>query len=215
MKRRGVLGIAGATAFTTIAGCLDFARGTTSLELAARPVHVPPEALQATGYELRRDSEVVLDREFEVGGTTREAVVTNVQMEYTKGVEIDGVGDVDGAVFTAVATPSVSVLGQEFNPLGELSTDELVERVQRRYENVRDVEHIEGELVVALGDTTLLDTYAGTAEISDTAIDINMHVTRPIAFEDDLVVSVGVHPAILGFEAENVRELVGALEPTE
>lgn len=212
MKRRRALAILASMASTTFAGCFQFARGTGTLELAAQPVHVSDDILDTTGYTLHRAREITLDREFDVQGSTREAVVTNMQAEYTKGIDIEGHGTVAGAVFSVTATPSVSVLGQEFNPLGDLSTVELVERLQRQYATIEDIEHQHNEMVVALGDTTLRQSYTGKAHLGSESIEVAIHVTRPIATSDDLIVTVGIHPRLLTYEDDNVSTLISGLE---
>jgi len=133
--RRGALGLAGVVGLAGLAGCtaLDVATGGEPAEFAAGTATVADDTLSETGYELNEVSDQTVSREFEVAGQTREARVTNTIAEYDKAVEVLG-ERYQAAVFAALTTPQVEVLGQSFNPIDDLSPDERAELIADRYE---------------------------------------------------------------------------------
>lgn len=119
VSRRRALAAVGGVALGGLAGCtaLDVATGGPA-EFAAGTATVSDETLAETGYERNEVTDQTVSREFEVGGQTREVRVTNTVAEYDKAVELFG-ERYRAAVFAAVATPQVEVLGQAFNPIAD------------------------------------------------------------------------------------------------
>jgi len=114
-RRRGALaGLAGCTA-------LDVATGEPA-EFTAGTATVADAALDESGYELNEVTENTQTREFDVAGSTREVRVTSTIAEYDKAVELFG-ERYQAAVFAVLTTPRVEVLGQAFNPVGELDDE--------------------------------------------------------------------------------------------
>lgn len=77
--------------------------GSGPVEFEASTSAVSQAALDETGYDLAGVEEVVIEREFEAAGQTREVVVTNYQAEYEKRLDLGPLGEVKGAVFTFYA----------------------------------------------------------------------------------------------------------------
>lgn len=129
-RRQFVGGILTAASIGT-AGCLGVISGEEPAELEATPPGVEAAAIEETGYESAGVKDIVIERTVEAGGQSRESVVTNYQAEYQKTIDMGPLGEQRGAVFTALTSPQVNVLGQEFNPIAEMSTQELAEMVQQ------------------------------------------------------------------------------------
>lgn len=212
MHRRTALTAIGTVGLSGLAGCLSFVRGEEPLEVAAGSVRVPDDVREEVGYEFVGRDDVTLDREFEVAGQSREVIVTNTQAEYEKALDLEPVGSTEAAVFTGLATPSVSVLGREFNPVDEMSTRELAEMVQDQYDEIEDISHVEDETVDINGESTTVSIYTAEATLLGDLLDIYLHVSEAVDFDDDLVIAVGAYPEIIPEEADNIRTLMNALE---
>ena len=59
--------------------------------------------------------------------------------EHEKVVEIPEIGRQRAAVFVVLTTPSIDVVGYNFNPIEEMSTPELVDLVADSYDDTGDV----------------------------------------------------------------------------
>ena len=215
--RRRFLAAAGATAVAgSLAGCaeLDFVRGSEAMAYAAEHATVADAALDETGYEFDELDEETVTETFSFAGRRRDVSVTTAIAEYDRGIDLPFVGErLRAAVFSVVSTPSVSVLGRPFNPVAEMDTDELAERMQDRYENVRNLER-DGEMTVeVLGESVEVARFVGEATLvnGSVSVDIVLHVSEPTAAGDDLVVCVGAYPAGIDDEAA-VRTLLEGVE---
>lgn len=207
-RRRLLVSAAGAAAGIGLAGCL----GSEPIEFTAEPVGVSPDARESTGYERVGVEERVVRREVEAAGQSREVVVTNYRTEYEKAVDLGPIGERRAALFTALATPQVEVLGREFNPVAELSTEELVERVQEGYDGIGNVEHDADAEVSILGQSAVRSRFTAEAEFNGVAVDVYLHVTEAVKTGEDLVVTVGAHPRQLAGEEEYVVALMRGID---
>lgn len=140
LTRRRALTAAGGAALAGLAGCtaLDVATGEPA-EFTAGTATVADAALDESGYELNEVTENTQTREFDVAGSTREVRVTSTIAEYDKAVELFG-ERYQAAVFAVLTTPRVEVLGQAFNPVGELDDEERARLIVDRYESVSNLE---------------------------------------------------------------------------
>lgn len=220
--RRGLLAATGAAIAGGAAGCLDAIPflGDEPIEFEATPASVPDSALDATGYEAHTTEEVVVERTFEAGGQRQDVVVTNWQAEYDKAVDLGEVGlPVDrrlrAAVFTALTTPQVNVLGRTFNPVADMDSEELAEMVQDRYEGIEDLEQVGEEQATVGGQSTTVGEFEAQAELVEAGVtvDLALHVAEAVESGDDLLVAVGAYPRPLGRrEEEHVFTLMEAVE---
>lgn len=212
MKRRTLVGAIGTGGLVGLAGCIDFVLGNT-MEFEAGEVRVAESVLEETEYSFAESDAFVIEEEFEAFGQTRDVVATNTRAEYEKSVAPPGMEDVEAAGFTAIASPSVSVLGRELNPLASMSTDQLIERIQRIYTEVENVERID-ETSVTVGDqSTNAVTYRADATLVGQSIEIRIHLSEAVTLEDDVVLGAGMHPALLD-EAGNIRRMMEGIEST-
>lgn len=217
-SRRRALALAGVVGASGLAGCtaLDFATGGGPVEFAAEAATVSDAALEETGYESQGVTDDVVTREFEAAGQTREIEVTNQIAEYDRGIDVLG-QRFRAAVFAVLSTPQVEVLGQTFNPVEDMDSEELAALVQNRYEGVRNVERVSEYTTDVLGGEATIATYDAEAELSDggVTVDITLHVTEPIADEGDFVVCLGGYPQAVS-DGDNMRRLLNGVEhPSE
>ncbi len=222
VSRRAVLGATGVVIAGSSAGCLQQLPfiGGEPIEFEATPASVPSGTLDATGYEEAGVDDVVIERTFEVGGQSQDVVVTNWQAEYDKAVNFGATGlPVDeeqrAAVFTALTTPQVEVLGREFNPVAEMSSAELASMIQDRYDGIGDLEQVgEREHSVA-GESTTVGEFETEAELVEPGITLTLalHIAEAVEAGDDLLVAIGGYPRLLqADERDNIFTLMDAVE---
>ncbi|WP_418284353.1 DUF6517 family protein [Halorubrum sp. DTA46] len=213
LTRRRALAIGGATGIAAVAGCtaLDVATGEPA-EFAAGTATVSDEALADTGYELNEVTSETVSREFEVAGSTREVRVTNRVAEYDRAVEIFG-ERYQAAVFAALATPRVEVLGQAFNPIDDLDDEERAELILNRYDDVDDLERSSEYTTSMLDGDVDVAVYTASGEIAGTGldVDIELHVGAPVEAGDDFVLPLAAYPEGFG-DGESVRRMINGIE---
>lgn len=209
-RRRFIVG-AGAGVTLGVAGCLGVITGEEPAEFEASPSSVSQATLDDTGYEQAAVEEVVIEDEVEAGGESRDVVVTNYQAEYEKTIDMGPLGEQRGAVFTALTTPQVSVLGREFNPVGDMTPEELAEMVQDQYEGLDDIQHLEDGEVTIQGEVTVQSKFSAEAEFEGQSVPVYLHVSEAAELGDDLVVTVGAYPEMAP-EEENVIALMESVE---
>lgn len=213
--RRTFTASAGMGVLTGLAGCLDIITGDGPVEFTASPSRVAQSALDETGYESSGTEEMVIEREFEAGGQTREVVVTNVQASYEKTISMGPLGEQEGAIFTSLTTPQVTVLGREFNPVAEMTTEELAEMVQENYDDIRNLEHQEDADVTINEETTTQSKFLAEGSIGGGAVDIYLHISEAVEMGEDLIVTVGGYPDLTPDEEAHILSLMQAVEPDE
>lgn len=211
--RRGALGLAGAVGLAGLAGCtaLDVASGGPA-EFAAGTATVADATLSESGYELNEVSDEEISREVEVAGQTREVRVTNTVAEYDKAVELFG-ERYQAAVFAAVTTPQIEVLGRALNPIAEMSTRERADLILSRYEEVGDLERGSEYSTDVLGSDAAVDVYTADGEIEGTgaSTELELHIGEPVSVDDDFVLPLAAYPAAFS-DGENVRRMMNGIE---
>lgn len=212
MHRRDFLAGSGLALTTATAGCTGLLSDdpiTFEAELASVPESVAGNA----GYQLEGTDSQVIEETFEAAGESRTVEVTNRTAEYEKGVDLGPLGELRAAIFTVLSTPKVEVLGRTFNPVAEMSTGELADRVQDQYDEIGDLEVEHDAPVTVLGTETTQTKFAGEIRMeSGERIDIYLHVSTPVESGDDLVLAVGGYPQQLPDEEDRVLELMEAIE---
>ncbi|NUB92104.1 hypothetical protein HT576_13865 [Haloterrigena sp. SYSU A121-1] len=197
MNRRRFVAAAAAGAVGVSAGCLsDLIDDATTFE--ASPIRVSEDAAGEAGYEYQGTEELVEEREF--AGESVE--VTNYITEYTRTIELplEAFGsDTKAGVFALVSTPQVSVAGEEFNPVGEMSKAELVDYLQGQYEGLEVGDNVGGRAITkdeidGLDAAVRFDTWEGAATLQgETEVDVYVDVARAEHGGDHVVV-VAVYP---------------------
>ncbi len=200
------LGATGATA-----GCLGVITGEASLELSAAVASVPESALAATGFEEYRVEPVEVTREFSAAGETREVVVTNQLAQYDESVTVFG-ERLRGAVFAVLSTPAVEVGDRTFNPVGDLDSRELAERLLARYDGIDDVRPGGEETVEILGTDATVGLFTAEATIAGgVAVQVTLHVAEAVRAGPDFVVAVGGYPSVLTDQDTDVRTMMRSI----
>ncbi|WP_306058126.1 DUF6517 family protein [Natronococcus wangiae] len=192
MNRRQFVATAAVGCVGVSAGCLsNLIEDATTF--SASPAVVGESAADEAGYEYQGTEETV--RSEEVAGEDVEA--TNYISEYHRTIETLSVlgGDVDAGVFAVITTPQVSVAGEDFNPVGDMSNAEIIELIQSQYEELSVGKSVGGRAVDAFDGTTVsLESYEGEAAFRDQAeIDVFLDIATPDHGGDHLVI-VGVYP---------------------
>jgi len=208
--RRRLLAGVGAASIAGIAGCGLFEDPVR--EFAAETATVSSAALAETGYEEFQVRDDVVTRSYEVGSETADVEVTNRIAEYDRSVEVLG-ERFRGAVFAALSTPQVDVLGETFNPVGGMSDEELAEMLQERYETIDDVDRTDEYTAELLGtDTTVgvFDARGDPAEVG-IGVDLVLHVATAVEAGDDFVVALGGYPAVVD-DSDAVTTLLGGVQ---
>lgn len=213
LQRRTFLASCGVALSGTLAGCVGAVTGDEPVEFAATEATVSTAALQDAGYEKRTIDDFVVAREVETAGITREVEVTNWRAEYERSLPLGPLGEPPAAVVVALSTPQVDVLGRSFNPVAEMSSDDLVEEVQGRYEAVQNAERVDTATLSILDADVAVTRYEAEAKLLplDATIDVYLHVSEPIDHGDDFVVCVGAYPQLIPGEGGTVNDLFRAV----
>ncbi|WP_265108957.1 DUF6517 family protein [Halosolutus halophilus] len=209
MDRRTVLAGAGSIGLASLAGCL----GLTGLDShESQPAGVEAGVREETGYEQTEIESLEIEETFEVGPYSETITVTNHLTEHEKAVDMGPLGNARGAVFLLLTTPQVSIAGREFNPVGEMSTTELVDLVEDNYDGIDDISREADETVTVLDQETTMSRFTASAEFEGQSVDVFLHLTEAVETEDDLLVAIGVYPSqVRSMEESNVHDLVAGV----
>jgi hypothetical protein len=182
---------------------------------------VSDDALSEAGYESTEEAEsLTVNRTVNAGGSERDVTVVNYASAYAREVEVAGQSRTlaGAAVFT---TPSISFVGQEFNPVADQSNKQLVDRAQSRVEGqidgggVEDVEFVENRTATILGTETTVGVFSGTTTVGETEVELRILVTK-VKHEDDFVIVAGAYPqALAGDERPRLETVFDNVEHEE
>lgn len=213
-KRRRFLAGAGVALGGSLAGCVGFLKGEKALEFSAKQGAVAQAALDDTGYGEHKLEEFPVEKTYK----DRTVKVTNWYHEYDRAIELDLTGRFQGAVFAVLTTPKVEVpgVGKALNPVEDKGRDWIVQQVQNRYENVKNVTGVGEYTHSILGSQTAVGEYEADAEVAAAGIsqtvELAVHVSDPIDHGDDFVIVVAAYPKRLPGEKENVQTLMGGVQ---
>lgn len=209
MNRQTIVAVALAALVATT-GCLGILEGP--VEFSASQATVGDSGLDETGYEEVSVEESDVTREFSAAGQSKNVSVTNWVAMYERSVSIPGLGDQRAAVFSAFASPEVSVVGQTFNPIDDYSNKELAELAQQQYDSLDIGESVGNRTVTVLNESADVSKFEGTATLSGgQSVDVYIHVTK-VKHDGDFVVGVAIHPQQLDGEQAHVDTLLETLE---
>lgn len=192
------------------AGCLGVLTGQSRLQATASEPSVDAAVLDTAGYERARTESIQENQTFTVAGQSRTANVTSHLAEYQKTVDLGLAGEYRAAVFTVLATPQVNVLGRTRNPVGDMSSVELVHTFQSQYEGLTVGRTVGTTNATMLGEETEVTKLAGSASIGPVDVDVFVHVTR-VRHEGDYVLAFAVYPQFLSDEEATVLTLLGGV----
>ncbi|TYL37119.1 hypothetical protein CV102_19075 [Natronococcus pandeyae] len=210
MNRRQFVATAAAGCVGVSAGCLNGLIDDVTT-FSASPAVVDESAADEAGYTYQGTEETV--RSETVAGEDVEA--TNYITEYTRTIETPlGVlgGDVDAGVFAVITTPQVSVADEDFNPVGDMTSEEIVELIQDQYDELEVGDSIDGRAVEALDGTTVsLDSYEGEAAFQgQQEVDVFLDIATPDHGGDHFVI-VGVYPDDGNLPSDSERDRVDVI----
>jgi len=211
-NRRHVLATS-VSLFGGLSGCSGVLNDATTFE--ATSGSVPEDVLEETSYEEKKVEKYEIERTFEVEGQSQTVTVVNWQSEYDKSVALPTGERVRGAVFTVLSTPQVNVLDKEFNPVGEMSTKELAQRVQESYSGVSGLQSTGEETLTILETETSVGTFEGQANVGETGlkVDFVLRLSEAVKHEGDFVIGAAFYPKSLeSNEAENATTLLTSTE---
>lgn len=212
MHRRTFLAGTAAALGVSTAGC-GFILGEEALAFEAEVARVPESTAEGAGYQFQGVADQTIERTFEVADQSRDVRVTNRMAEYEKAVDLGPLGELRAAIFTALSTPKVSVLGRTFNPVADMSTADLAERIQSQFEDIGSLERDGESTVTILGAETTLTRFTGRTRLAaGQEIDIYLHVSEPVDHQDDFVIAVGGYPQRLSGEESNILELTERID---
>ncbi|QLH79548.1 hypothetical protein HZS55_20620 [Halosimplex rubrum] len=195
---------------TVTAGC-GFITGQSALAFAASPATASDDALSETGYEELAVANSTVTRNFSAAGQTRQVEVTNQQARYERAVDLGPLGSQRAAAFVTFASPEVEVATRTFNPVSDMSTQEVLSQFESQYEGLSVGSHVDNRSVRALEGQRTLQQFEGTATLSGSEVDVYVHAAK-FEHEGDYIVAVGIYPQRLDGETESVVALTEGLE---
>jgi len=192
-------------------GCLGVLTGSEPLSFGAAKATERQQTLSETGYRQVAVESQNDTRQFSAAGQTRNVTVTSWVSQYQRSVDLGALGSQPAAVFVAISTPQVDVLGRTFNPVGDMSNRELLEQLQSQYGRIQVGPQADSQNVTVLGSETTVSKFAGTATLGGTSVDVYIHVTK-VKHDGDFVVAVAIYPQRLTGEQKRVFRLLDGLE---
>ncbi|RQG90363.1 hypothetical protein EA462_08485 [Natrarchaeobius halalkaliphilus] len=209
--RRSILAAGATGTLAVTAGCLDFVLGDGPLEFEAGRVAPSESALSETGYNEAEVDEETIEETVEVGGLEREVRATLWLSTYTKTRTIEGI-EHDANSFVAVSVPGMEVMGRSFNPLEDMSNEELLEEfVGQANVDVDDIQHKDSFSLETLGEGRDVDRFTGETREGGETIAVELALTS-FRHNDDSIVLLGTHPELLAEESANVELLMESAE---
>ncbi|MEF8807005.1 DUF6517 family protein [Natronomonas sp.] len=212
--RREFLAATGAVGAAGLAGCT----GQLTSEGAAfeaTEATLSANVQNETGYSHYRTVEDVQTREFSRFGISRTVEVTSVISEYDRAIELGFLGTrIQAAVFATLSTPTITILGRDFNPIADMDTVAIAEMIQDRYDNIRNVQEDASFETEVAGETTAVTRFTADARLVEIGqgIEIYLYVSEPVELGEDFVVTLAGHPTAFGRNESTVRTLMGGVE---
>jgi hypothetical protein len=163
MELRSVSATVAAVALVVLAGCSGGLTGGGELTFTASQATISDEALSKTGYEAQPDGVKMtsINQTFEVAGQERQVTMSTSVAIYQKDFQ-----QAPLAFAVVLAFPSVSVLDQSVNPLGNVGEQELVKRALSRGKDVQELTKVETKSATILGEKRDVTKYQATSENS-------------------------------------------------
>ena len=209
MKRRELIGGIGGAALVGLSGCL----GAVGLDYhEAMPGGVAPDTREETGYEQTDVEKIALKESADLFVTEAEVEAVNYLTEHEKTISFGPLIEQPAAVFFVLTTPQISILGQELNPVEDMSSQELIELVEDNYDDIGNVRQDGDGSVTILDQETTQTRFLADANFDGHETEVYIHVSESIQTEDSHLVTIGVHPRDLrAQEEDNVLALMEAV----
>ena len=217
MNRRRVLAAVGAVGIGAHAGCL----GEEGFEYVAEPATIPTATDR--GYEADGPEQLEFNETVEAAGVSQDIHIRTWSTAYAS-------PDDEVSLFV-FSTPDVSVAGVSANPLARLSGADLIARVLNEGlggadsdGGIREVE-ADGELeLTVLGEQRTVQLFSAVLDVDDEipsaaqtddgGVPIRLYVLS-VAHQDDVILSVGLHPEMVE-AGDDIQALMENIEhPTQ
>ena len=205
MQRR-MLALAAVGVVVLSAGC-GLLLGLESLTFSSSPIPVSDQAVQETEYQAAAVGPRNESITFSVFGQNRTAELTNHVGQYERAVDLGPRESQRAATFVALSIPEIEVAGNT------VTDEEILSRVDSRYEVVSVEEQTGTRTVDSLGDSRTLTRFNGTATAEGTEIPVFLETAR-FKHGSDYVVVVVIYPQDVPGEAERVGTLFAGLNHT-
>ncbi|MFB6125349.1 MAG: DUF6517 family protein [Halanaeroarchaeum sp.] len=199
MDRRVILGAALAV-LVTLSGCGAILGG--DLSYSASQATVSEQALASAHYSEQDVHSQTVNRTFTVAGQTRQVNLTNWMASYSR----DTSGGRSPGSVVVFATPTVTIAGQSLNPLGQLSSADLIDRLLAQYGAVGDVQSAGSQQITVLGKNATVSSFRATITQNGQDVPVLVHVTT-VKHGDDYVVALAIHPASATAEDAAVKTM--------
>lgn len=203
-RRRALAGIAGAC-LVSLSGCVLF---QNEIQKSASPAELDEQTREQTSFEHQGTEELTLTQTVQVAGESRDLNLTNYLATYRRTVP-----EAESAVASvqAFSTPSVTVGGNEANPLWDVESKRLLRQVatggqMTGFQEVREVGTREISVLGAAREFTILE---GTTERQGQEIAVRLP-TGKFKHDGDIIVLLGGYPAMLG-GAEQINTAFGGI----
>ncbi len=193
VRRRRVLATVG-----VLAGLSGCEATQEEFEFESEPGAFSEDATDDAGYEELEQERIVEERVVEVGGEDRDVTVINYAQPYRREVSVGG----DERTLAAAAvftTPSISFVGQQYNPIADESPRELLDRARGRIEDqidggeIRDISK-ESERSASILDTdTTISVFEAVTELDGAELTLRIHLTK-LKHEGDFILLAGGFP---------------------
>lgn len=204
MRTSGHLLLAGIVAVLVVtAGCIGVLTGSEPAVFQASEAGVSQEALSSTDFQLADQQSPWVNQTVTVAGQDRDVRVQSHVTRYEIPPQVSVTGGVTYGQFAVASTPQASVAGQAFNPVGDMSYREMLQRFSGDSGSLQDVERVDSRELTVLGSSTEVVRFSGTATYQGQEVPVYVEVTR-VQDDGDFVVAVGGYPQ----EAEDVRPQV-------
>lgn len=185
----GIAGLAGCSGSTSFSA--DFAETDTG----------------DTGYERTGQREPTMTRTF----AGQDVEIINTVTEYRKEIDLGPLGSSDVGVFAAFTSPQVELAGRTFNPISDMSNEELAQRFQQRFDGMSDVSRESEEEVDVLGSTRTVTKLSATVTVDGNEVPVFLLIAN-FNHESDVVVPIGIFPQEReDEEGPNIRQLMANL----
>lgn len=228
--RRALLAGLAAVGGLSLAGCLDELLDD-EIVATAEPAEVADAVLDDAGYHHVETQSYTIDESLDVGGESIHLEGTSWVASYAiSEVEVAGLtddeldehlGDLEVhelAGFGVVSTPSEEIVGVEVNPAARLEDEELVEEFadQIAEGDITDLERLDDGEVTILEETTDVAHFSGVVidTTTDEEYDIYLYLAE-VTHEDDIIIAVGAHHALLEEEAAMYDLMAGIDHPVD
>ncbi|TYT60913.1 DUF6517 family protein [Natrialba swarupiae] len=198
------------------AGCLEETLEEVTT-FSASPAVVSQQSTAETGYEYQGTREVVREHDVARGLVETRNYASTYRRTVEVPLDIFDEDETEAGVFGVLTTPQVSIGDEQFNPIGELTPEQIVGRVQSQYEELEiDSEPTARRSVEMLGETITVETFEGEATFQGTDdVDVFVDISQPDRDGDHFVITAAFPDVpILDADAEidRIDAMIGAIE---